>query len=357
MNFRIELLPAREGDSIWISYGDPLCHMLIDGGRSATSATVKKRLENANDPLELAVVTHVDRDHIEGFLKLLEDAGTEFRCNDLWFNGYDHLEGTQLIIAANYDNPPDDEIFGAKQGEALADAIVENDLPWNKHFEGCAVEVPDVGPGEVITFEGGIGIRLLSPSREKLEALLPDWEKECKKAGLLPGIEAKEEPDVEIMGPIDIDSLAEVPFEEDSSNANGSSIAFLLEYNGKCVLFSGDAHVDRLIAALTPLANGGKVKLDAFKIPHHGSRHNISKELLALIDCDHYLISTNGSYFHHPDPIAISRIIKYGGDNVNLYFNYKSDETLLWNTPNWISEYGYKVHYPPDSDGILLFTP
>lgn len=39
-----------------------------------------------------------------------------------------------------------------------------------------------------------------------------------------------------------------------------------------------------------------------------------------------------------------------------LYFNYKSDETLVWDTSPWIQKYGYKVHYP-DADGSLLFVP
>jgi hypothetical protein len=196
---------------------------------------------------------------------------------------------------------------------------------------------------------------LISPDRSKLEELIPKWEEECRRAQILPGLAPLENPDIEVMGAINIDDLAEEPFEDDHSPANGASIAFLLEYANRRILLSGDAHVDRLITSLQSIANNEKVKLDAFKIPHHGSRHNISNELLALIDCDNYLISSSGAYFNHPDPIAISRIIKYGGDNVNLWFNYKSPETLIWNTDSWKQDHGYQTHYPPDKNGYLPF--
>ncbi len=352
MSLDIELLPAREGDSIWISYGDSARHILIDGGRKTTAETIRQRIQDVDKPLELMVVTHVDRDHIEGVLNLLQEAHTDIACQDVWFNGYDHLGGTQLIIPANYahDAP---EVMGARQGEDLSDAIVLRDLPWNKAVLGNPIECPESGAGSPITLADGLTIRLISPDRKKLEALIPTWEEECRRAEILPGFVEQENLD-EVMGAINIDDLAEEPFEHDHSPANGASIAFLLEYESKRVLFAGDAHADRLIAALEPLADGNKVKLDAFKVPHHGSRHNISKELLALIDCDHYLISSNGSYFNHPDPVAVSRIIKYGGDNVHLWFNYKSDETQTWDNNRWKQDYGYETHYP-STDGIMPF--
>lgn len=355
MSLDIELLPAREGDSIWISYGDPVHHILIDGGRKATAETVKQRIKQSDEPLELMVVTHVDRDHIEGILNILQDEHTAIRCKDIWFNGYDHLNNTQLIIQANYDGDVP-EIMGARQGEDLSDAIVLRDLPWNKVVLGKPIECPSTGTAKAIPLTGGLTLSLLSPDREKLEDLIPKWEEECRRAEILPGFVEQENPDIEIMGSINIDELAEEPFEDDHSPANGASIAFLLEYDNRRVLFAGDAHVDRLISGLEPLANGGKVKLDAFKVPHHGSRHNISKELLSLIDCDNYLISSNGSYFNHPDPVAISRIIKYGGENVHLWFNYESDESQIWNNNRWKQEYGYETHYPPDTDGIMPFS-
>ena len=67
-----------------------------------------------------------------------------------------------------------------------------------------------------------------------------------------------------------------------------------------------------------------RLKLDALKVSHHASQNNLSKDLLALIDCKRYCISTNGDYFCHPDREAIGRIIKYGGARPELSFNYRT---------------------------------
>ena len=72
--FRLEMLPARYGDCIWIEYGeDPVRRILIDGGAPGVyKRTLKPRLKQLSDEerkFELLVVTHVDYDHIRGVLQ------------------------------------------------------------------------------------------------------------------------------------------------------------------------------------------------------------------------------------------------------------------------------------------------
>jgi hypothetical protein len=196
---------------------------------------------------------------------------------------------------------------------------------------------------------------LLSPTPAKLAALRPKWIEEIKKAGLTA---AKGRPDgpagLEIMGGIDVNKLANGPFKDDSTLPNGSSIALLAEFGGKKVVLGADAHCDVLGASLAKLANGAKLKLDAFKIAHHGSAHNVSKAVLDAVDCDTYLFSTNGSYFNHPDPSAVSRVIRFGGPNPKLHFNYRSDETGVWDDAAMRSQFGYTTTYPDAAtNGVL----
>jgi hypothetical protein len=89
-------------------------------------------------------------------------------------------------------------------------------------------------------------------------------------------------------------------------------------------------------------------------LPHHGSRYNVSRELIEAVSCRRYLISTNGSYFKHPDPVAVARVIKYGGEGLELIFNYASAETTLWDNTRWKRDYGYATTYPaPPDDGLV----
>jgi len=93
--FSIELLPALDGECLWIEYGDPLapCRILIDAGRAGTHKEVMRRIEAAAAPVhfELIVITHVDLDHIGGVLKLLAMKKPPLTAGDIWFNGRRHL--------------------------------------------------------------------------------------------------------------------------------------------------------------------------------------------------------------------------------------------------------------------------
>ena len=349
--FSIEMLPAREGDCLLISYGEDskLRRILIDAGRAATYSDLKRRfaqLPHDQREFELLIVTHVDRDHIEGILDLVEDPNLPVRFKEVWFNGFHHLKFGDL------------ETFGAVQGERFTAGLTLHHWPWNQIFDGGPVMTDDHREPVAMPLEGGMVLYLLSPNRAKLTALAPVWEKECEKAGIVAGQAGRPDgpPGFERFGSIDIDRLAETPFDPDGSRANGSSIAVLAEFDGRRALLAGDAHVDRLIESLKSFAapGGGRVPIDAFKIPHHGSKHNLSRELLELIDCKTYLVSTNGSYFNHPNPETIARIIKFGGDSRRIHFNYRSEETTIWDNPAWQRRYGYATSYPVDDGSITV---
>jgi len=94
--FRIELLPALHGDSIWIEYGeaDNPKRILIDGGPLPTYDFLRARLEKVRIEerrFELLVLTHVDADHIESTVKLLNVHELDFEVGDIWFNAWKHL--------------------------------------------------------------------------------------------------------------------------------------------------------------------------------------------------------------------------------------------------------------------------
>ncbi|MGA9994551.1 MAG: hypothetical protein WBP93_04005 [Pyrinomonadaceae bacterium] len=342
--FEIEMLPAREGDCLWIRYGDPRKprQILIDGGRAATAKELKDRLTNlppGQKIFELLIITHVDRDHIEGVLGLLEDSELSLRFNDIWFNGYDHLLSVPV------------ETWGAVQGERLTQALIDRGLPWNRKWRRKAVCLPKTGL-KSLKLAGGMALTLFSPDRQKLDKLIPVWEKECKVAGLMPGLDAEAPKTLkakgwEAFGGIDIEQLAASPFKPDTGEPNGSSIAVLLQYAGKKALLTGDAHADRIVESIKTFKRKAKrLKLHALKVAHHGSEHNISCELMELLDCNRYLVSTNGSYFKHPTPEAIARIVKFSGRNTTVFFNYQSKYTKVWNRAAWKAKYGYEVVYP-----------
>ena len=87
---------------------------------------------------------------------------------------------------------------------------------------------------------------------------------------------------------------------------------------------TGDASPEILgksIKTLLKERGDSKLKLDALKVSHHGSKGNTSPDLLKMFDCKRFLISTNGNTHFHPDQETIARIIKYNGPKTEIFFS------------------------------------
>jgi hypothetical protein len=365
--YRIEMLPAAHGDSLLIAYGEPAAphHVLIDGGplyayrdkKFTERTTLSKRIRqllDAGGSLELMVITHVDADHIESPVKLLGSKPTELEIGDVWFNAWQHLV------------PRAADLLGPLQGEMLSALIQRKELPWNRAFGGGAVAIRPEEPLPVVELPGGMRLTLLSPTVAGLAGLSREWAQVLRKEGLDPDSpdEALERLMVSRLKPedllgdesLDVESLAARPFNGDDGLPNGSSIAFLAEYEGKRCLFAGDAHAPVLQGSIEKLLRqeeAPRLRLDAFKIPHHGSKNNISAGLLNLLRCKRYLVSTNGDIFHHPDREAIARIIVGGGEPA-LCFNYCSDENAVWNKKGLREQHRYATAYGDEEGGGLV---
>ena len=347
--FKINFLPARFGDSIWIEYGDPQSpHLiLIDGGTAGTRTAIAAELNQIpadKRHLDLLVITHIDRDHIEGVLGLLDKKDPGFQVDDLWFNGWPHLP----------ENPDEAEPFGALQGERLSKNILRLKWPWNAAFDHKAVFIPEAGPLPSLTLAGGMKITLLSPTNRALAELRPQWEDEVRTANLVPGFGMQPNDDLpeeaeqsfDLTGLPDIDLLLQTPFQADTSEANASSIAFLGEFEGKRAVFAADAHAETLLSSFNRLSPDQKVSLDLYKVSHHGSKYTTTKELVEKVDCPLYIFSTNGSIFKHPDRETVARVISAGGDQPHLVFNYRSTLNQVWDLSKLKDKYTYTTTYP-----------
>ncbi len=145
----------------------------------------------------------------------------------------------------------------------------------------------------------------------------------------------------------------------DRAPANGSSIAFLLEHAGASVLLAADAFPTVLEPALQALARHrsepGPLKFDAIKLSHHGSRANVTVDLLKAAQAKDYVISTSGAIFRHPDDEAISRVILHGGDQPRLWFNYDNERSRKWTDQTLRTEFAYEVLLPQENaSGVTL---
>ena len=341
----VEMMEGGHGDALLVEYGTSTRkhRVLIDAGTRFSFDAIRSRLQAL--PLggfELFVVTHVDEDHIGGAIKLLEDIDLRSRIRDVWFNGYVHL-----VDGGN--------VLGPREGERLTSLINEG-FRWNfdpslgTPFEprqtvdvGGPIVVASTGALPTVELPGGATIYLLSPSGPKLKRMASTWVAAIEKAGLVAGEGADSvnrppsprDVEVRVLPDPDDEWLSELagPTTKDGSAANGSSIAFVMEFDHKRVLFGADAHGPVLASSLKRLGTmlgEERVRIDLCKLPHHGSDANVTSEWLDLIDCQRFLFSTNGQNFGHPDHEAIARVLLSSASPVTLIGNYRNERLQLW---------------------------
>lgn len=345
--FTLEALPAREGDCLIMSYGadgDRVRHVVIDAGHASTGRALAVRLrDDGIDRIEVLVVTHVDADHIEGTLDFIKGVADRVEIGDVWFNGWKHLD--------------DREELGPAQGEDLT-ALIET-LSWNGIVGGRAIRVADDGsPVRLPDLPGGLAMTVLSPDRDKLLRMQPVWERECRKAGIVPGEGRTDEPTtppgLESYG-FDLEELEGRVTPRDGAPANGTSIALLAEFGERRVLLGADAHPDLLTASLRRFGEGEPVRLDLMKVPHHGSQANVTRELLEAVDCREFVVSTDGTKFHHPDEVAIARIIASRTDGVRLWFNYRQPRTQVWEDRLGLApDHPFECEFADDGGSVVV---
>ena len=360
----VKMLPAEWGDCLWIEYGTDVrrpSRVLIDCGPRGTAARLLKQIATLPTPereVELFILSHIDDDHIGGAIPFMEADRGGLRMHDVWFNGYGHL--AKML-------GPDKGMLGAEQGERFSALILKSKLPWNRWQNGNTIVLPDQGPLPEQTLPGGLKITLLSPTRAGLSTLATSWAKELKAKGIAPGAGLDPETflggggakptDEETSKSVDVDQLAEEPFTSDDAPNNGSSIAVLVEFEGKSLLLAADAHppvVEASIQRLLAARGGKRLAVDALKVAHHGSHGNTSPALLGLLDCPRYLISTNGKKFSHPHRVTIGRIIKHAGRGCELLFNYRVAVNEIWAREDLQTRYGYRATYPTSGEGLEI---
>jgi hypothetical protein len=356
---QVTMLPAAHGDALWLECGSAArpARVLIDGGPASTYDAVHrhlKKLTKKRKDVDLFVITHIDTDHIDGAILLLRDRELDIDLRDIWFNGWRHL-GEQM----------DRDLYGPEQGEFLSALVQIHKRPWNNAMGGAALCVPDSGPLPVVDLAPAVTLTILSPGLRQLRRLRRNWESAIADAGWDPGDIAPALERLrqrrEYTPATRVDRFRSDPIAADNAVANGSSIAFMLECAGRRCLFTGDAPPAVLGAGLERYASergygAVPIPIDLVKLPHHGSARNWTLDIERRVTARHYLVSTNGATFHHPDADTLTLLTReMHGDDRHVWFNYRSDTTTAWANDRHHGVEGFVTHYPDvDAAGITV---
>lgn len=315
----LKIVQAKYGDCLVVIFGDANSpkYLLIDGGPAGTYQEHLRpelqQIASAGGQLDLLVLSHIDGDHIIGLLDLLEELKENMAdgvapliaVKELWINTFSATiaKGNQLKNAlqhmlANVNNLA----TTLPAGNLALQSILQGDT-LRRGARLLQIPVNNSSGQEIISIEtvkeslsvGNISLRIIGPNESNLEKLRSEWLEWIRK----------NEPNVLST---DIQLLQYI----DRSVPNLSSIMFLLESEGKRILFTGDGRGDFILEGLEKtgqLDEKGNIHVDVFKVPHHGSIRNSEADFFNKVTADTYVISADGRH-HNPDYETLSWIVK-----------------------------------------------
>ncbi|WP_179347663.1 MBL fold metallo-hydrolase [Winogradskyella pacifica] len=382
---KIKMYKANEGDAFLISFGkDKDINILVDMGLSDTYINHIKKdlisLNNKTKSIQLLIVTHIDKDHIEGAISFLKENGDNsniIKVEEVWHNSFRHLQFNKqkvdkiqieeskaltLIKHQNSNNLKEDGITdtSVSEGVTLASLIYENKYKWNHMFNNKAICFEE----KINNTIKNVKFILLSPDHEKLKKLSKKWEDELDRIFYdfklsdevifddafelymqnLSDTEVELKDTSSFNDVYDIDKLA-MNEESEYTATNGSSISFIIEYEEKKMLFLADSQSNIIYKNMVKLKNTGyQLIFDLVKISHHGSNKNTSNKLLSLFDSKRYLISTDGKKNSHPNLEVIAKILKQKSNHTKeIIFNYKHPKLEPFQSLSLKEKYNYEI--------------
>jgi ribonuclease BN (tRNA processing enzyme) len=307
---KLIVVQAQFGDCLLLqsSDGDKSNLILIDGGTFQTyekdlKPTISK-LPSKEKALDLVILSHIDNDHVLGLLDLFEDikknkanVDKAIRIGGLWHNSFGDITGEKTyngklvrigflsnqFSAIGLDTnathlPVIGALKGIAEGRDLTKLAKSLQIPINPQFGGSLIVAGDKNNSVKV---GNMKFSILGPTQKNLDKLRKIWNDWVRKH-LSP-----------LSNPSDLQALKIL----DASVANLSSIMFIVESEGKKILFTGDGLAEDIVDMISErglLDSEGKYHVDVMKLPHHGSERNTSKEFFDTVTADNYVISANG---------------------------------------------------------------
>lgn len=365
----IKSFNAKNGDSFYLYFPNEKFNLLIDGGYNSTyKDEIKLELEkikSRGENLDLLVITHMDSDHINGIIKLIEENGTNeesnvIKINEIWFNSYfnsptkknkinissEMIKKLKIEIRPRYGEDYVGDI-GIRELKKLTNLLINGKYLINTAFNFNAIYTENRNEVKI----GKIIFKILSPREKNLKDLDVEFNKKINFLECQPEFRYEEILNdyyedflniiedsskilekKEISFETDLNKLAELEDEEKNTLNNQASIAFVVEYSEKKLVFLGDSSLSIYSEELEKIyKNIEEINFNFIKLSHHGSKFNISSKFISKINCLNYFISTDGSGSHeHPNKETIAKLIVNSKKEIKILLNTTNKSHYRW---------------------------
>jgi len=285
-----------QGDAALIFKG--FNQILIDGGpNDKVLECLANNMPITDKKIEMVIMTHPEADHMTGLVSVLEKYEVSYFLSGP--EGNRSAIYSKLISILTSRHP-------GKRSQ-IPDSIWRSASRigfWASQNDGVKVINPYFGDRIKL---GDIILETLWPEKEWLASKIQDCDIEDYTLENC----STESNQTTIIG-ANTDSRAILGAKTGETHLNDFSLIFLLRYNGKTVLFMGDAdqRVDNRMIGLQELVNSLN-GIDILKFPHHGSKTGITEKLLEEINPRQVVISVGKNSFGHPTKEALDMLEKF----------------------------------------------
>lgn len=318
MALEIDMLSVGNADAIIIRTSDGPRErvVLIDAGRSGDSEAVINHIEKwttRKDVIDLLISTHPHDDHIGGLLEVLD----KMKVQEVLIHDPDTFQ--EQIESLKSIATREQTERAKKSLDSLNKVIDKIDCKGILHkqpFTGVEYKLLD-----------GATLTVVGPTEEFY-------------ANLAPQIKSQQEQTTTYSR-----SDAEVVDEnDDASPFNNSCVITLLTYKNYKYLFTADAGPKSFDSAIE-CSSEDLSNVYWMQIPHHGSKSNITSELIECFSPNTAFVSAKGGDGIHPSPEVVRLFQRQGCE---VYGTFKGDSLLhSYNAP---SRSGYVTASPLDSN-------
>lgn len=306
--YEVHFLKLGDADSIILAYKatefSSLRIALVDAGNVNDPDTIQSEIYNRwrRKDVDIAVLTHPDKDHKGGFFNLLQS--DDFKIKQFWLcePWVKHVERESLFhpieypsYAASkfiYNHPEDDKLN-------LLDLLNDKGVDVVDVYQGYQSDIMPLSVvGPTLDFADRNASIMVSNFKEVADDEILEM--------YVDNAEVDEE---KIKSVIDSEP-------DDTSATNMSSLILMFHPNRKFLL-TGDASRASLKAML--IEDIGLFQNCVLKVPHHGSQHNLDTELIDLLKPEQSAICAKGTV-KHPNNSVVYWLSKYG----NVYCTNKN---------------------------------
>ena len=280
----IDMVSLGDADSLLVTKwsDDKPSRILIDAGDHSDTPKVVAHLEELNvKQLDHVICSHSDKDHAGGMVEFI--VNTDIRIDSFWMHlPWEHID-IREVRASLEKSVMKTVIASLDTAKALYDAAIDRGLDPKEPFMGATIGFLEVlGPEKVFYSERLNDYR----DAEKLTTMFRNKYAEAFNPADIIVNERN----------MKVATAAVKLGQPPTDSENETSTVLRTRFDGKSVLFTGDAGVRALSNVREAFPDVAGCKW--MQIPHHGSSRNVTDELIAFFAPELAFVSAVGNEKH-----------------------------------------------------------